>query len=527
LYDLLFKNAVIIDGTGAPERRGNVAVSNGRIVLAPGEAVETVDAGGKVLCPGFIDSHSHGDRILGTDYGRLCKTSQGITTEVVGQCGSTCFPVAPGKADLLVKYLGALPPSILNSIDGFTSFANYLNFVNAQQLTANCLMLTGHTALRLAVMGYDRRKPTDRELQKMRELLRECMEHGSLGLSTGLLYSPSRYADVDEVAALCEVVAEYGGLYTTHMRDESSHVVESVRESLEVVRRTGVRLCISHHKICGRQNWGLSEQTLALIDEAVNDGFAVNYDVYPYTASMSKLSVCLPAYCFAGGTDALNKMLQDPQQQALIKAQMTGDDPEFDGRYRHCGGFTGILISQAPETPEAEGMTIAEYAQKTGRDEFETYFDLVVKNGAKGYGIYYSMCDEDLERIVAGPHGVIGSDGVVTSMHGKTHPRGWGTFPRAIRLFVKEKHLFDLPGMIRRMTSLTAEKLGLKDRGRIAEGLAADLLLLDFDKIGDTATYTDPAQLCEGIECVVTNGKIVYRDKKLTGTNSGRFIPRP
>jgi N-acyl-D-amino-acid deacylase len=528
VYDYLFRGATIIDGTGRVRFLGDVAVKNGKLHIdsAVSGAREVIDAGGCVLSPGFIDAHSHGDRVLGTDYGRLCKTSQGITTEVAGQCGSTCFPVAIGKSDLLSSYLGPMPDWVMRNMDSFTSLSGFLRSACERPLTANFMLLTGHTALRIAVMGYDNRQATDAELEAMKRLLRESMEQGSLGLSSGLLYAPASYADMREMVSLCEVVGESGGVYATHMRDESRNVVESVAESIEVARRSGARLQISHHKIGGRANWGMSERTLALIEEANENGVQVTFDAYPYTASMTRLSACLPAYCFERGIDAMREMLKKAEDRARIRAEICDPDSDQEGRYRNCGGFKGIVVARAPETPEAEGLSVEDYAAGEGVEAFDAYFDLLIANGNAAFGIYSMMCDEDLLRIVRNRYCAIGSDGLVTSMHGKTHPRGWGTFPRAIRLFTRETDALPLEELIRKMTSLPAEIYSLPNRGRIAENYEADLVLFDPGTIGDCADYADPTKPCEGIRMVMTNGRIVYRDGTLTGENSGRFIPR-
>jgi len=528
MLDYLFHHATIIDGTGKARFIGDVGVKDGRLRTECGgqEARESVDARGRVLSPGFIDAHSHGDRVLGTDYGRLCKTNQGITTEVAGQCGSTCFPVTAGKSQLLSSYLGSMPEWLTQNMDGFTSLAGFLRCAGERPLTANFLTLTGHTALRIAVMGYDNRRATDAELDEMKRLLRQSMEEGSLGLSSGLLYSPGSYADTREMVALCEVVGELGGVYATHMRDEAGRVVESVAESIDIARRSGAHLQISHHKIAGRVNWGLSERTIALIEEANAQGVEVAFDVYPYTASMAKLSTCLPPRCFEQGIDAMRAMLRQPENRARIREEISAGDPDHGGRFIDCGGFEGIVVSRAPSTPEAEGLSVAEYARRKGADAFDAYFDLLVADGNAAFGIYSMMSDEDLFRIVRSPYGAIGTDGLVTSMQGKTHPRGWGTFPRAIRLFTRETNTLTLEEMIRKMTSLPANIYSIPDRGRIAENFIADLVVFDPNTIGERSDYSNPTELCEGIRLVMTEGKIVYRAGRLTGENPGRFIPR-
>lgn len=517
-YDLLFRNARVIDGTGAPAYTADVAVQDGKIVLPVPEGArgrEEVDVFGLTLCPGFIDAHSHGDSIFGTEAGRLCKVSQGITTELVGQCGTTRFPVSeePEKLGLFRQRMSNLPEEWEN----FTSLDNYLKWVDTLPLSCNFKIYVGHTALRIAAMGYDNRRPTQAELEHMKSLLREAMEHGAMGLSSGLVYAPSCYADEEELVEMCKVVAEYGGTYATHMRSEGDRAEESVAESIRVAQRAGCRLNISHHKISGKNNWGKSEKTLALVREAVAQGLSVTLDQYPYTASSTGLSSGLPKDVFSCGPAKLREKLKDPAFRASVKEKTEA------GRARSCGGWTGVLVSSAPNTPEAAGLTVAEYAEKIGKEPFEAFCDILAEGSATA--IYFSMDEGDLLRIGTFEHTVVGTDGLVRDLVTQSHPRGFGSFPRAYRLFVREQKLLSAEEMIRRMTGLTAERFGLQGKGIIADGMDADLVLVNEETLSDRATYGDGLALSEGIERVFVAGKTVYRDKKLTDETPGRFIP--
>ena len=526
MFDVLFQNATIIDGTGAPRYTGSIGVKDGLIHPAPADspARRVIDARGKILSPGFIDPHSHGDMIVGNDFAREAKTTQGITTEVAGMCGATFFPFLPGpKGNEMVSKTD--PENLRAAKDTFTSGEAFFRFVEQAEKSCNMTLFTGHNALRVAVMGYSDQKPTPEQLERMKDLLRETMEHGSQGLSTGLFYPPSGYADVDEVAQLCKVVAEYGGIHTSHIRDEASRILPSIEEILEVARRSGVRSNISHHKVCGKDMWGASEKTLALIDQANSQGLDVTLDQYPYTASCTSLSACLPLYCSADGKEALIQNLRDPAYRQVVKGQMDGDDPAFDGRYRQCGGFENIMIGIAHHTREAEGLTVAEIARRQGKADFDAFFDLLVDNELGCFAIYFSMCDEDLFRIIQHPRCMVGTDGIVSSLHGPTHPRGWAAFPRAIRLFVRENHLFTLEQMIHKITQQPAQVYGLKDRGVIAQGQAADLVLFDEAGIRDMADYAKSSERCAGIDLVMVNGQIVLENGEMTGVYPGRFLP--
>ena len=521
--DLLIQNVEIIDGTGKLPMIGTIAVNDGKI-CADGDRWESdcvIDGTGLTLAPGFIDVHSHGDFVAGHDYARLCKISQGITTEIAGQCGSSCFPVTPESRPLLYANANIVGEEIEKNLDSFTNLDGYKAYLEKSSLSANMMIFMGHSALRLAVMGTSDAKPDEMQMAKMKELLETAMQQGCAGLSTGLFYPPSAYGDVEEVAALCEVVAKYGGIHTTHIRNEGSEVLKSLEEVLEVSRRTGVRLNISHHKVCGRKNWGMSEQTLELLERARNEGITVTMDVYPYLASMTKLAACIPTEYFVKGTSWLQEALKDPQLRAEIKEKM---EQYEDGRYRQCGGFTGVMIGVCPSRPEADGKFISDFAKETGEDPFELFFDLIMKDGGKCNAIYFTMCEEDLDRIVMDPHTMIGTDGLVASLDGKTHPRGWASFPRAIRLFSREKKLLSLEQMIYRITGLAAKTYGLKKKGRIADGYDADIVLFHKEEIGDAADFVESSRLCTGIRTVIVGGKIVYHDGKMTEECPGKWI---
>lgn len=521
MYDILIRGASIIDGTGAPAFRGDVAVKDGKLVMNPnGPAKEVIDATGLTLCPGFIDAHSHGDGPLGTEVGQLCKTSQGITTELAGQCGSSYFPFPtdPEKRDLLLQKLSRSYSDIVEN----TSMERYIQWVDARPKTANIAVYIGHSTIRIAAMGFAMRKPTPEELETMKSMVREAMEHGAMGMSSGLIYAPSCYADEDELVELCKVVAEYGGCYATHMRNEANEVLESVQESIRVAERAGCKLDISHHKVCGKDNWGLSVQTLELIHQARERGVDITVDVYPYTASSTALNICLPADFFSHGPEKMCQLLADKAVREELKPRLTGPN----SRLRHCGGWGGVLITVAPMTPAAVNKTVQEYAQEIGADPFDAYFDLVMVNGGRAKAIYFSMGEEDLQRIVCDENTVIGTDGVVVNMNTPSHPRGFGTFPKAIRYFVREKKLLTLEQMIHKMTALPAQRFGLSGKGIIADGMDADLLLIRADEIRDCATYQNGLALSEGIERVIVGGQTVYADKQLTGAFPGIFLPR-
>lgn len=526
MLDLIIQNVTIVDGTGSKPYVGAVGVQGGKIVT-PGTsetATKTIDGTGLHVAPGFIDPHSHSDFTLTEDFPQLIKVSQGVTTEIVGHCGVSAAPVALGKVHLLQDIMNKSNAAFPKEMDNWTTYSAYAQFLNARPRITNCNSFIGLSSLRIAVMGFDNRKPTQQELGQMKDLVADAMQQGAMGLSSGLVYPPGCYADIDEIAALASVVKKYDGLYTSHLRDESNALVEAVAEAIEVGRRTGVTVLISHHKVLGKSNWGLQKQTLKMIEAANFEGIDVLCDQYPYTRNMTSLCVCIPPRHFDRGIETLAEKLKDEKFRRQVKLEMAKNPSDYDNYYLNAGGWDGILVCSTPNSPGCEGLTVQEYADKIGRDAFDTYFDLIIENKGQTLAVYSSMCDEDVFEIALAPNTVVGSDGIATSLTGKTHPRTFGTFPRAICYYNKENKIMSLEQVVRKMTSQTAKRLGIKNRGRIQAGYHADLVVFDYKALQDKATYVDSTQLADGIEYVIVNGKIVYHDKKLTGEYPGKVL---
>jgi len=526
MNDILIKNATIIDGTGAPRFRGDLGISGGKIIMngLSDKAESVIDAGGRIVSPGFIDAHSHGDLVLGMEISSLCKTTQGVTTEITGQCGLSIAPVNPRYLDLAKQVLSVATNVFPEDMANWESFLRYLEYADKQPLTVNSKMLIGHSTIRIAVMGLANRAATQEELEKMKFLLKEAMDAGAAGFSTGLIYTPCCYADRNEIIELAKVIRPYNGIYASHMRNESCDVVKSVEETIEVGRQAGVRVCISHHKALGRSNWGLQKQTLERIHDAREKGINVICDQYPYTCCMTHMSACIPPWHLDQGYPAMTQKLKDPAFRKTLQKEMADPSTPYDNYYLNAGGWNGVLVATAAKTPEAEGLFLAEYAEKTGKEPFDAFFDLMISNRCESTAVYSSMCEQDVCEIAADEFCVVGSDGLTRSWTEKGHPRACGTFPHAICYFVKEKGIISLEGMIHKMTGLTAGFAGLSDRGTIKEGNAADLIIFDYDRLKDTATYKNPNSITEGIDYVIVNGEIVYQDKKLTGVHSGKIL---
>lgn len=526
MLDYLIKNAFILDGTGARAYTGCLGVQDGRIRLCSGsaEARQTIEAGGLYVSPGFIDAHSHGDQVIGQYPMMLSKVSQGITTQIAGQCGGSIFPVSPERLALLKGFVSIGTYEFPEELAEWTSFQKFAAYAEKTPMIVNMKTFTGHSSVRIAVMGFDERAPGADEMERMKALVRESMEHGSMGLSTGLIYPPGSYSRTEELIELAKVIQPYGGIYASHIRGESDHVEDAVREALEIGRQAGVPVEISHHKICGRQNFGKSAKTLALIHEAIEQGVRVTIDQYPYTANSTHMNIVIPPdYFDKGGVEGMLEFLRDPKARSEIRRRMQFDG-SYDNFYLNAGGFDGILISGCAKTPEADGLTVSQYAAQTGRDPFDAFFDLLLANDGKVNGVFFCIDEEDNCRIIRDPNTCIGTDGTCRTLEEQTHPRTFGAFPRAIRRYVKELGLLTLEEMVHKITGFAAARCGLYDRGVIAEGMAADLVVFDYAALRDAATYTDSLALSEGIRYVFVNGQLAYQDGAATEARAGKFL---
>jgi len=527
MLDLLIKNGLIVDGTGKQAYKGDIGIKGGKIKLGISTSTKSkdiIDAKGKYICPGFIDAHSHADMIYGHEFAAISKLSQGVTTEIVGQCGSSMAPVVLEHEDELKQLLSVGAIDFPDQFSSFVDYSSYNDWLENHPMAINIKRYIGHGSLRIGVMGFDDRKPTNLEIEIMKSKVRDAMEHGALGLSSGLIYAPSCYADANELIELCKIVGEYGGIYATHIRNEADDVIEAVKEALYIGEKANVPVFISHHKVCGKQNYGKSVETLRIIEEAKRKGQKVSLDQYPYTASMTHFYTPIPPQYFANGLNNLITALKNPDTRKEIKLAMESHTPAFDSYYRNCGGWENIQIASLSKTHEFEGMSVAQVAKMLNKDEFDTYFDLLLENNCLGTGIYHCMSEDDLCRIFQHTDVCVGSDSICRGIDEKGHPRNWGTFPKAICYFNKEKNLMSFESVVHKMTLLPAERTMINNKGAIKEGWDADLVILDYDNLKDNASFIKSNQLASGIEYVIVNGEIVYHDMKLTGKTPGQII---
>lgn len=510
------RNARIIDGTGAKAFKGDVYVNGGLIERVAKEKedreslTEQIDACGLTLTPGFIDVHSHGDLMIESPFSTLSKLSQGITTQAAGQCGVSMWPADTANMTRHIKFVSGISPCpSIPPEDSLKSYLAYREYVGEVRNKPKTELFTGHGALRLKVMGYNTAKPDAHEMLEMQRLLAESMEGGALGMSTGLVYAPGCYGQTEELVDLLKVVHEYGGIYATHVRDEGNRVEEAEDEALFCAGKADVPIFISHFKAAGRQNWGKPARILKKFDAAIDNGLRLTVDHYPYLAGQTSLNVSIPPRYRKDGMEKLLEYLADPAALSDIRAEMSVQS-DYDNYIYNSGGFEGVMVAACPYYREAEGKTIAEYAKSSGAEPFDAYIELLLKNKGLGLGVYFHMCEDDLLTIASYPQSVIGTDGLLGKPGENGHPRAFGTFPHAINYYVREKKLFSLEEMVRRMTGLPAERLGLKGRGSIAAGMAADMVLMDYDALKDRADYKN-ANLCtQGIRFVWIDGEIAY-----------------
>jgi N-acyl-D-amino-acid deacylase len=469
-YDVIIRNATVVDGTRAPRYEADIAIAGGRIAAIgrmEGERADLeIDASGRVAAPGFIDSHTHDDRLMLSGPDMAAKVSQGVTTVVAGNCGISLAPAPNGMRAPVTP-----PLDIVDEEGGwfrFRTFAEYVEQLNATPAATNCALLVGHTTLRVQTMDNVERPARPAEVARMRSMVDEALVAGAVGVSTGLYYEPACEAPTDEVIEVCRPLKERSGLYVTHMRNEGDNILASLEETFRIGRELGVPVVISHHKVAGQPNHGRSRETLALI-EARMKSQAISLDCYPYCASSTILSKSRAA------------------------------------------GASKTLVTWSKTHPEVAGMDLK---------DIQIPLEQLLPAGA----IYFSMDEADVQRILSFEHTMIGSDGLPHDA--APHPRLWGTFPRVLGHYSRGLQLFPLETAVHKMTGLTARTFGLKDRGVLRTGMAADITIFDAGEIDEAGTFAKPIQPAKGIDTVIVNGAVVWREGKSTGARPGKVLKR-
>lgn len=473
-----------------------------------------IDASGMAVTPGFIDIHSHSDEAMFVNSALESALHQGVTTVVCGNCGGASAPVLGLAATELERELARYEVERT-----WTSFGEYAAAVERNGTAINVCSFVGHGTLRMCVMGAEDRSATAGELSAMKALLASALAEGAVGLSTGLIYPPSAYGTTDEIAALAAVVHERGGLYASHIRNESDGLQGAVGEGIEIGRRSGVRVQLSHHKASGKANWGRVRESTALIERARAEGLDVTADQYPYTASSTGLAVTIPNWVHAGGPLAMVGRLRDESVRVRIR-----DERVETGR-----NWAAIVIARAAKHPEWSGKSVADLSAAAGADPLEwTCRALIEHDGAIDI-VHHSMSEDDVRYVMAKPYVAIGSDSRANAPYGalsfgKPHPRSYGTFPRVLGKYARDERVVSLEDAVRKMTSLPASRLGFVARGVLREGAAADVVVFDPDRVIDRATYDDPHRYPDGLVHVVVNGELALESGETTDARAGRFL---
>lgn len=532
-YDLLIRNGRVVDGTGRRAFKGDVGVRGDRVVRvghipAGARAKRTVDAAGLVVAPGFIDLLGQSEQYVLIDPRAMSKVMMGVTTEVTGEGGS----IAPVNERTL-KEDEPFNRRYNLSVD-WRTLHEYFRRLGLQGAGVNLATFVGATQVRAYVVGFDNRDPTPEELERMKSLVAEAMEDGALGLSTSLQYVPARFARTGEIVELAKVARRYGGIYATHQRSEANALDASLAEVFEIARRASIPVEIWHLKAAYRKNWGRMPQVLAKIRAARARGLDVTADVYPYTAASTSLSACLPPWAIEGGTEKMLVRLRDPATRARVKADILKDSNEWENIYLGSGGASGVLVGSVVnrELESLQGKRVSEIAQERGKDELETLFDIVVADRGQTGAIYFMMNEDDLRAALREPFVSICTDSGARAADGplsgsKSHPRGWGSYPRILSRYVRDERLLTLEQAVHKMTGQPAARVGLKDRGVLRAGAYADITVFDPARVRDLATFEQPNRYPEGIRYVVVNGQIEVDGGQRTPVNAGRPLRGP
>jgi N-acyl-D-amino-acid deacylase len=524
-YDVIIKNGFVLDGLGNETSvadiglQGEIIQKIGKISSTQGKAI--IDATGLSVCPGFIDAHDHTDIELLVNPRGESAIRQGITTVVSGNCGSSPFPIAEEISEELEEsYRSKGIELTWRDINGFFSR------LEEKGMSLNYSTLVGHGRIRGASMGLYDRPPKQEELEKMKMMVAENMKNGALGLSTGLEYSPGCYAQNDEIVELCRIVSQFGGVYATHMRDEGDRMIESLEESFEAARRTGVSLQISHFKIAYPRNWYKIDDALKKVEDAKKEGISVFCDRYPYIAGSTGLDSRFPLWARQGTNAEFLAGLKNPALEGKLRDHLKEEEERL-------GSWDKVVISSVitEKNRICEGKNILECAMDRGTDPYTFIRDLLLEENNEVDAIYFMMKEGNLRRILSHPQVGVGCDGSAKAPYGplgtgKPHPRSYGTFPRILGKYVREEKIVPLHEMIKKMTSVPAQKFGFDRRGVLKEGHFADIVIFDEEKVIDRATWENPHQYPEGIEYVLVNGKPVIKEGEHTGSLPGKILKK-
>ncbi len=501
-YDIIISNGRVVDGSGNPWYEADVAINGERIVrigdLSSDTGSQVIDANGLIVAPGFIDPHTHALRGILDVPNAESALLQGVTTLTEGNDGTSPFPVDEHYQTIIDK-----------------------------QISPNWGIFVGHGTIRSQIIGAEDRDPTRVELEQMKDMVEQAMQQGALGLSTGLFYVPGSFASTEEIVELSKVAAEHGGIYISHMREEAAQLIDSVYETIRIGEESGIAVQMTHHKVIGVENWGSSVDSLRLVDQARERGIDITIDQYPYTASQTGINALIPQWAQEGGRVRMLERIESPETRAAIKNEVVlkilydrgGGDPK------------NIFISRNTWDPSMTGKNLAELTVEAGmnptpENASEVVFEILKGGGATA--VYHAINTDDVDRIMQHPVTAIGSDGPVGIFgEGTPHPRQYGTFARVLGHYVRERAVLTLEDAVRKMSSQTARRLGIHNRGLLTEGYYADIAIFDADEIIDKATFEEPHQYAIGIKFVLVNGQVVVEQGRHTGRRPGKIIYGP
>jgi dihydroorotase/N-acyl-D-amino-acid deacylase len=531
-FDVLIKNGRIIDGSGNPWYAADVGIRGDRIAaigrLADAKAKRVIDASGLVVSPGFIDTLGQSETALLIDNRSVSKLAQGITSEITGEGGS----IAPQDALTLAALQPAMEPYHLK-VD-WTDLHGYFQRLEKSGTPLNIGTYVGAAQVREAVLGDANRPPTPEELEKMKALVAEAMRQGAFGISTALIYPPGHYAKTEELIELARVVSHYGGIYASHMRSEGQSEVAAIEEALRIGREAHVPVEIFHLKVIGKPRWGSMPKIVGLIQSARDSGQDVTANMYPYVAGGTALASSLPPWVADGGLNRLLERLSDPAIRARIKQELAEEHSDWENLYLGSGGPSGVLVASVvnKDLKQWTGKTVAEIATAQNKDPLDALFDFILADKGQTGALYFIASEDDLQYGLKQPWTSIGLDANETSLDGLLfephgHPRAFGSMPRFLGHYVRDLKILSLEQAVRKISSLPAQRQGLVSRGLLKEGFFADITVFDPSTIADKATYTEPAQLSQGVKFVFVNGQLEFSDGQVTGTKAGRPLMGP
>ena len=530
-YDVLIKGGTVYDGTGGGPRQADVAIRGDRIAaigdLRNARAGSVVDANGLAVAPGFINMLSHSEVSLIVDGRSLSELKQGVTTQIFGE--SSMGPLTQEMKDRRTAQQGDLKYDIV-----WTSLSEYLTYLERRGISQNVASFIGAPTLREYAIGLDDKPPTPEQLEKMRQLVRQEMEAGALGVTTALIYPPATFAKTDELIEMCKVAAKYKGKYIAHIRSEADQLTEAIEETIRISREAGLPVEIYHLKASGQENWPKLDGVLAMINDARRKGVEITADMYTYTAGATGLNSCMPPWVYDGGPDAAYKRLQDPATRRKIADAMRAPSRDWENLYLLAGSPERILLVgfKSDALKPLTGKTLAEVAWLRGKDPAETVMDLVLEDHSRVGTVYFMMDEENVKKQIREPWVSFGSDASSMAAEGlflksSTHPRAYGNFARLLGKYVREEKVISLTEAVRRLSGLPATNLELDHRGFLQQGMFADVVVFDPKTIADVATFEQPQQYAIGVKQVFVNGIRVLKDREQTGARPGRALWGP